>query len=318
MKDRDILPDVLKALAIVGVVFIHQEVPWKAIFRYCVPAFIAISAFYMERGWARGGMDTARFWRRNFPVYAIPFVFWSLLYAVVSGGPLFFRNVPIHTLIGSQFGGFGFSGQYYFIILFQVILLFPFFRNALDSRTKVLGAIATGFLFDWAIVYGFSQHELLEKIGYRVVVYWIGYVALGIACARGYLKVRTLWPALAGCVVMALALVELRVLPDLCVYIAPSVTIGASLLIVTAFGQASLGAIAESRAGQAVLASVLYLGQNSFAVFVSNRLFLDLVHRSLPGWSAVPAIPVTIAILCGLGLGLVLERIGLGRLVGKR
>jgi hypothetical protein len=154
------------------------------------------------------------------------FVFWSLLYAVVSGGPLFFRNVPIHTLIGSQFGGFGFSGQYYFIILFQVILLFPFFRNALDSRTKVLGAIATGFLFDWVIVYGFSQHELLEKIGYRVVVYWIGYVALGIACARGYLKVRTLWPALAGCVVMALALVELRVLPDLCVYIAPSVTIG--------------------------------------------------------------------------------------------
>lgn len=190
-------PDILKAVSIFAVVFIHgsglisfrpsdfdfnnSEIGFATLsLRFCVPVFIFLWAYFMEKSILKGGNKHVlpRFYR-----LFIPFAFWSLIYFVLTAD---FRSISLADVITKHWSGYGWAGQYYFIILFQLILLFPILRRISLSIVKFLPAIyILSFLFYAIVAYsGWFDIVILAKIKDRAFIYWLPYVVLGVIYAH--------------------------------------------------------------------------------------------------------------------------------------
>src|SRR5690606_16361966 len=112
---------------------------------------------------------------------------------------------------------------YFFVLLFQMLFLFPLIRAAINAKTDWM-LIVVGLLFNVIATYILSSNEVVVKLGYRVFIYWLPYVFMGIALARGYIAPnrRLLIPALG---LLALAPIELARLDEFASYIAPTVSV---------------------------------------------------------------------------------------------
>ncbi len=85
--------------------------------------------------------------------------------------------------------GYGWSGQYYSLILFQLLLLYPILRKVYDH--KVLRYLVLAFLgvLYLIYVYGFEfVPPLIKKFGRLPFLFWLPYVFAGIALARAQKK----------------------------------------------------------------------------------------------------------------------------------
>lgn len=194
---RLVSADILKVLSIIAVVCIHgsglisffpsaidfsQEQIGLAenSLRFCVPVFIFFWAYFMEKSiLKRGtGIIPSRFYR-----LLIPFAFWSLIYCVIKAD---IRHTNLVTLFLKHWTGYGWSGQYYFVILFQFIVLFPLWRRISIKLMRFTPAIyLISLLFFILIAYsGWSQIRLVVRINDRIFIYWWPYVILGIIHAH--------------------------------------------------------------------------------------------------------------------------------------
>lgn len=195
--NRLVSADILKVFSIIGVVFIHgsglisffpsglnfsqQQIGLAAnALRFCVPVFIFFWAYFMEKSiLKRGpGIIPSRFYK-----LLIPFAFWSLIYCVIKAD---IRHTSPVTLIIKHWTGYGWSGQYYFVILFQLVVLFPLWRRIslwLTGLSPVVYILS--ILFFIFIAYsGWSQIRLVTRISDRIFIYWWPYVILGIIHAH--------------------------------------------------------------------------------------------------------------------------------------
>lgn len=316
---RDLHTDCLKGAAIVGVICIHAGLAFHDVFRFGVPVFVGLWAFYVEKALARRPPEAhAAYLIQRMVELAVPYLAWTLLYLEKFHGSNW-ADTPLHTIVGGWFGGYGWAGQYYFVILFQLAVLFPLVRRCM-TRVPALPVILAGVALNVIAGYWLFDHHWIGAIGDRPFIYWIPYVVMGIALARG--QFRSV-PGLAIVAVLLLlaAPFETAHNGEGRSYLAFTVTIGSLLLLVAAAAADRAAPAAPGPLAKAVAA----VGQNSFAIYVANVAMLEVLDRtgftertvSRAGQLGLLAVVATTLAGC-LCIGWMLRRFGFGIMVGKR
>jgi len=339
-RTRDFREDLLKAAAIFGVVFIHTpggSGDLRVFFRFCVPIFVALWAFHFEIGWAkRSPAERRPYIRSRIIRLTIPFLFWTAVYLLLFRHSLdAWRMTSLHTIIGAWFGGYLWSGQYFLIILFQLIVVVTLLHR-LIGPASVWATLLAGLVLYAVVEFWLWQIPLVSALGDRLFIYWLPYVALGIGLARGYFpSLPGLVFAVLGVVVLALGPAEFRWARHYSStgsdYLLLSVYLGAMALTAAATQRRDLPRKDRVTAGQAfpaARADVLvwassYLGRNTFPVFVINPLVVYLIPTAVVKWvrsgplAELQHAALTAGVLgvCLL-LGWLFRRTGLGILIG--
>lgn len=185
IKVRNNTIDLFKAIAIFGVVFIHsmsELSPFieqlKDSFRFGVPLFILYWAYFLTKSFNNNRDNSLIFFIDKLKQLLIPFLFWSTLYFIV-----LYRaeiNLPILKLISKYWSGYGWSGQYFLVILFQGVLIYPFIYTLGKKKWIVLTSICiTPFLY-YLITPHFETNTLMSQLSYRPIIYWVPYLLIGI------------------------------------------------------------------------------------------------------------------------------------------
>ncbi|TWT34103.1 acyltransferase [Blastopirellula retiformator] len=323
-KTRDWRSDLLKGISIVGVVSIHAGMPAANVLRFCVPVFVAIWAYYYELGLARRS-EASRYVGSRFLQLLIPYAFWTSIYLLLFHSFSEWRTTPIYTIVGGWLGGFGWAGQYFFIVLFQLTWLFPAIRRLVTPTTLGIVLIA-GALGNAATNYWLFENRLVVAVHDRLFIYWLPYVFLGTSLARGY--PRRL-PALL--IVTALAILAtpweyaklLATNHPFSPYLLMTVSISSFTLLIAA-GARSPDTNATAGDPEPRLASpICYLGRNSMPIYVGHLLVLTLLSYvvATPEGLALSivyrAALIGIAIAGSVWIGWLLRKVGLSILVGK-
>lgn len=320
---RDVHADCLKAAAILGVVCIHAGVPFNDVFRFGAPAFIGLWAFYAEKALMRRAPEAHfRYLAKRWIELFIPYLAWTLVYIGIFHAHKW-SVAPMRTVIGGWFGGFGWAGQYYFVVLLQLIALLPWLRRLVTARS-VMPLIMAGCLFNWIAGYWLFQFKAFMVVGDRVFIYWTPYVFMGIALARGYFAGRPRHLLLLAALLLLGAPFDAQFAVET-PYFPVTVTLASLLLLVAAVvGDRTAKAAAGRIDTHWTAALVGVVARNTFAIFVSNVLMIELMRRAkwteflqqnagAPGF----AIVVICAIAGAVSLGWLLKALRLGVLVGK-
>lgn len=203
MPRRDIAPDALRGLAILGVVLIHggwiyssstpstDPAPLLLVmdwFRWGVPVFLMLSFYFAYLSWRKAPQTGyGEFAKKRLPRLLVPFLFWSVFYFLF--GNFYFLPHPItgvSKIVTTYFMGRGWSGQYFFIILIQLTLLLPLsFRRTVTRSLLIASVVATLLLYaaDLALICGFGPHKLqgpLIKLRDIAFFFWLPYVLFPI------------------------------------------------------------------------------------------------------------------------------------------
>jgi surface polysaccharide O-acyltransferase-like enzyme len=339
---REAISDLLKAIAIVGVVCIHVQLPGATAFRFGVPTFITLWAYYCEIGLSRrAGREQFTYLRTRFVKIFVPYAFWSALYILLFHPRSEWHTASRHDVLDAWIGGYGWDGQYFFIVLFQLFAVIPLLRRVVRPAT-LWPIVAVGCVANFTSCYLLSRQHLVDGLGERLFVYWISYVALGIAFARGYPR---RWPALLIVAIALLAIAPFekawldRTVANTFIYLCASVTLGSLALLIAVSPRRnrdrdstrdSTGDSTGNSTGNSrwrphgwPLALSNYLGRNTMAIFVCHPALLYLALRigweqgtNLPSIFLLRGAEVIAAILCSLLVAECLRRIRLGILVG--
>ncbi|SFR62209.1 acyltransferase family protein [Maribacter stanieri] len=193
---RNINADTLKCMSIIGVVYIHsypilgQEdslIFLSDIFRFAVPCFIILWAYFLEKSISKKvPKQRIKYLTKRFLHLFRVFMIWSVLYFFLF---VDWGSLNIKTFFSKYFSGYGWAGQYFFILLFQLIPIYPILRKMYNSKflqvVIVLISISIYIVFEY---YFNIVPEFLKKLGYRPFYFWVPYVFLGIALARNKIK----------------------------------------------------------------------------------------------------------------------------------
>lgn len=136
--------DVLRGLAIIGVVAIHSsgiglQFNENSInFNFTVPMFLAISGYFLAKKRFNNYKDYFSFLKRQIPRVYIPLFLWSLIWFCLA---VFIMNKPIlHELINLI--AFSSSGPYYFIaLIIQFYILLPILNRFVNGRGLILSIL---------------------------------------------------------------------------------------------------------------------------------------------------------------------------------
>jgi fucose 4-O-acetylase-like acetyltransferase len=310
---RDAWPDALRAAAIYGVVVIHLSGTDLAaiVFRFCVPVFVGVWAAYFEQGLARRPpAERPAYVRSRFGRLAVAYVFWSAL-LLLRYAP---EGWPADAILRDWASGSMFAGQYFLVILLQLTVLFPLVRLALGR-----GIVAVGWSVGavaWPLLGRLvRQLPAVGPFGDQPFWYWLPFVAAGVAWARGeFPRVPAALALAAGVTALALAPTEYAHFPT------PSPVV---LLVSVSVGSVAL-LVAASRARGTVPGPagrlLGYVGQNTFAVFVTNPLVIGALLRT-PAAAWLDSFPARLVlavgvVAAGLAVGWAFRRVRLGVLVG--
>ncbi|KAF1019256.1 MAG: hypothetical protein GAK30_03224 [Paracidovorax wautersii] len=325
---RDAAIDLLRGWAIVGVVAIHATglvLPAASYFgigyyfRWAVPIFICAYAFYGARVPDPGSLESPRLRLRDTPAggglalrsyaatvaqrfarLALPFVAYSALYGVALGD---WREPDVLATLWRYARGDGWAGQYFFIILFQVVPLLARWRVPGAVVAAVFGLYTAALL---ALPWAWQQWPWLPAASDRLVIYWLPYVLLGV-----YLRQNTArWRAALARLSPSAALVLLLAAPlALSATYDPDWPTGPYLLPAIALVSAAVYGLHERAlqplARLAALRPLAYLGRYSLVVFCLNPLFVaGLQHTALAAWARGLPLPAALAVAGAIVAGI--------------
>ena len=317
--NRSLSADLIKALSMFGVVFIHGsgllgtksdfQMYVANIFRFCVPCFIIIWAYFFEKSYCKKASNEQikyiinKFWQL-FTVYTS----WSLLYFFVL---VDWENLTLRDLVTKHFWGYGWSGQYFFIILFQLLLLYPIIRWIYSNKIILhISIIIISILY---IIYGYFDYlisGLISKLGDTPFILWMPYVFLGIALTRQKTRrFNILW-------IFILLLIPLESSYfgfERSAYINPSVLIASIILCLTI--------LPKSIKVNYIFDKIISLiGKNTMIIFVTNPIVILFLNPIIPNdifsntifWKAtLPFISTSIIISISLILDWIIEKVKL-------
>jgi fucose 4-O-acetylase-like acetyltransferase len=285
MIKRDYSADLIKSISIIGVVFIHgatlfgknSNVVLHAanIFRFCVPCFIILWAYYFEKSYLKKNTDQRREYiiKRFIHLFKVFFI-WSILYFVISAE---WEMLTFKNTITTHFSGFGWSGQYYFIILFQLLITYPVIRKLYFIKlARIIVLVVSIVLY---IIWGYFNEfipDVVLKISNRFFIYWVPYVFVGISLASNELRKVKLYFALS---VIFIA-IEFSFLENFKMkhdsYLTPAVILGSILFFISVFknGFIERTAILEK--------AIHYLGSNTLTIFIANPLVIIILKFLIP------------------------------------
>jgi len=333
---RQAMPDILKVLAILSVVYIHgsslitysesgfdlnapvMQLAERAL-RFCVPIFIFLWAYFMEKSVIKRGRESVM---PKFYSLFVPYLFWSVVYFLLLAD---FRHLGIAAIVTKHFSGYGWSGQYYFIILFQLVLLFPLITTVSQKLIKYVPWIfICGILFYAGLSYsGWFHVSAISKINDRVFIYWLPYAILGIIYAHRNIFSFQL-PLYAGIILLAIIPAEIYWLhpQQVSLYLIPGVFISTMLLAGTLENKIDYESLPA-----ALAKTVSMIARNTLGIFCLNPLVYTTllpvlntmnVHLQFPGASVVIPVFSTLLItsICLLIINL-LKALKLGFLVAN-
>lgn len=275
--NRSISADLIKAFSIFGVVFIHGSGMLgypsafndyiSNFFRFCVPCFIILWAYFFEISYnKKNTQERRKYIRVRFMHLFVVYFLWSLIY--------FFwlvnwHDLTIKKLITMHFAGYGFAGQYFFIILFQLILFYPFLRYMYSLKN--LRNILLLIIFGLYVIHGYYEPfvpEIILKIGDRPFVYWLPYVYMGIFLSKN----QTLKIPIIFSFAVLLIPIEFFVMKKLnlshSAYLTPIVLLS-SLLFCVSILQNKIEIKNEY-----IIDFISYIGKNTMTIFVANPLVI--------------------------------------------
>lgn len=323
-RTRSVAVDAWKTLAIFGVVLIHcghlvphspARLDWLApTFQFCVPVFLLFWAYFAEQAASRPGWSYRSSLGRAGSL-VVAFLLWSTAYWLLKGD---FESSFV-SQITRHWSGYGWSGQYFFVVLLQLILLFPLLRRlasvvpAWIAMAGSLAVIALGNVFAdvpwWA-----------AKIGDRPFVFWIPYVLAGIHLARGGFGRIAMpwWVPLVLCLPIPfernLAGGALRAIGP---YLSCSVAVATYAIGIAA----TRGGIPDLLGNDAARGALRWISTRTLSIFCINPLFVVLAPRWTGGLEplafrgagfAVPLATAAAVVLACLALERVLTAVGLG------
>jgi surface polysaccharide O-acyltransferase-like enzyme len=282
---RSVSVDLIKSLSIFGVVFIHGstllDTPSSfqsyigALFRFCVPCFIIIWAYFLEKSYQKNrALSEKRYILNKFIHLFIIFSVWSLLYFFIL---VDWNTINLTTMITTHFSGYGWAGQYFFIILFQLLLLFPLIRILYNHKaTKHLTIFILALLY---LYWGYNSNnipEIFQKLGYRPFIFWLPYVLIGISLAKNNIKKISLPVSF----VIILIPLEFYILNHFDVehseYIIFSVLMSSIIFCVAIF-QKDIK-IKSKR----MLHMINFIGENTMTIFVANPVVILILTPIIP------------------------------------
>jgi len=283
--NRSISADIIKAVSIFGVVFIHGsdlfgsnsnfQLYTSNFFRFCVPCFIIIWAYLFEKSYQKKeNKDRNKYILTKFIHLLTVFFIWSCLYFL---NLVNWETITLPKLVTTHFSGYGWAGQYFFIILFQLLLLFPLIR--IMQQYKLLHVPLIILLILIYVYFGYFYNTIpdsIKKLGDRPFVFWLPYVFIGISMANQKIKKISIYNAL----ILLLIPIESFVLQyfdcEHDAYITPGVLL-ASVLFTVAMLQNNMVIKSER-----ITNFISFIGKNTMTIFVVNPLIIMLLSSIIP------------------------------------
>lgn len=282
---RSISVDLLKSLSIFGVVFIHGsflfgtnstfQIYTSNLFRFCVPCFIIIWAYLFEKSYQKKTYIERKKYilTKFFHLFTIFFI-WSFCYFLYL---VDWNTLTLTKIVTSHFSGYGWAGQYFFIILFQLLLLFPILRKL--PQFKYIYYLFIILLVLIYIYYGYFYDTLpsvVKKMGDRPFIFWIPYVYIGIALTNNKIKkIRLSNTFFVFLIPLESYFLNLYGL-DYDAYITP-IILTSSIIFSIALIQNPIK-IKSERIGN----FVSFIGKNTLTIFVSNPMMILILDSIIP------------------------------------
>lgn len=317
--------DAVRGAAIFGVVFIHTvgcvgdantiDRALVDLLRVGVPIFLVFFGYFAERSLVR---------RERVGIYVsqrlgkllVPFVWWSLVYFVLFRG---WTIQPWTKAAVQLFSGYEWPGQYFFVVLIQLLILLPALRYIARSSIASTAVVAVTLAIYCYGLLNARQFPFGNFLAIRPFIYWASYPLVGILAAR-----RTMFRFPRWLLLCLLALPfedfllgHFGLSPD--PYLRPVVFMTSVFTAVIALQSPSKDAHAT-----ALVFPLRSAGRNSMAIFLLNPLFIPLAGnggftpRAVGDVAAVLLHALLAAVIIALCVltGAVARRCGAGILVG--
>lgn len=186
-SNRIIGIDFLKFISIFGVVFIHARneniIPEiiSEFFRVAVPLFIIFFAYFLEKSLSKVSTKKEYYniLKQKFFLLFLPYAFFTILYFFILND---LSTIKPRELITGYWSGYGWAGQYFFIILFQLILIFPLLQKIVNIKLVYITVVSL-FLYI-TMSYAFWDLSIVSKLSDRIFIYWVPYAILGVLLYR--------------------------------------------------------------------------------------------------------------------------------------
>lgn len=327
---RDSNVEVVRGFAIYGVVYIHGAYLWLSpgchpivpadVFRCSVPIFVILSAFF-TRPTARWKGVVARVRR-----IILPFVVWSTFYFVLHHGVV--SGPSLLKIVTRDFLGYGWAGQYFFLILLQAAVVVPILAGRSTNMTAILGLFAICAIGTFVLGKIHSPSMAQKIADDRLILFWIPHLSLGISLSRRWnRRLNPLLNAGAGALLLLISLALLWKTGS----VLESVNARAwtpyqnpIVLGVTAPLFVSLSSLCQHLPERAArpIASV---GRYSLGIFCINPAIIELCSHShfRHAFASIrttnsivqPFVSVTLVVLMCYAVSLAIDRAGLSGLV---
>jgi surface polysaccharide O-acyltransferase-like enzyme len=219
--------DLLRALAILAVIFIHSSawvVPTTApaytgliaalvgLSRFSVPAFVLASGLVLYRRYG-DGVPAGRFLRRRWSRVVAPWLCWAPVL-----GALHYARGDFESLDDARAWLLHGGGLYFLVLIAQLYLLFLVVAHLRIGRRGllVLAALAVAVqlgLGSWR-TYGALPRQgplawLWTRLAYEEAPFYVGYFALGCLAGAEWESIRgwwRCWPAALAAALVSMAL----------------------------------------------------------------------------------------------------------------
>lgn len=174
-----------------GIVYIHSSYlmdgnnvfsKWVVdMSRVGAPIFLTLWAYFIEKSLLRRE-DKKSYIIKRFIGFVRVFLLWSTLYFFIT---VDWSNLTLPKLFTTYYSGYGWSGQYFFILLLQFSLLISVFRFLANNNTRLIISMVvfTVIVVIWSYEL-YPVSELMRKMGNRPFIFSSICVLGGIGLAR--------------------------------------------------------------------------------------------------------------------------------------
>jgi hypothetical protein len=180
-------------------------------------------------------------------------------------------------VITTHFSGYVWAGQYFFIILFQLLFLFPVVRKIYNYKLIYFTLIIILFIIYFYYGYFYdSIPNIIKKIGVRPFILWIPYVFVGVSIANMKIKKISI---LNVCLLLLIPL-ESFVLKYFKYEHDAYITLGVlieSIIVSTAILQNPI-----KIKSQRISNIITYIGENTMTIFVTNPVVILILNLFIP------------------------------------
>lgn len=253
--------------------------------------FITVWAFFFIRSIETLKNERVSFIKIRFVHLLLVFLFWSTIYFLIIAN---WDELTIRKVVTKHWSGFGWSGQYFFIVLFQLALLFPLLRWIYKRYyLRNVTLILCVSIYIWQGYFGNFIPDIVWKLGNRMFVYWIPYVFLACYIYDNNLKKMSRWWCLAPVLIpFEFWLLEANESRHSS-YITPMVLLTSSIFVLCIFQ------FDQQKYPNPARKLVSFLGSNTMTVFVANPLVIIVLSEIITPISLAPDHPLKIpALIC--------------------